>query len=167
MYGKEVSRHEQKMEEMLFQESLASPIDYLADFPEEEEEEVLPKVSLTPPKDFLADFPEEEEVMEESSEFYFEEEDLKQFREFALKKFSYYAYIEEAYDYTNPEALDVLLESLKNIFYDPEVQGLFKWLVNEQIEAFWETFYAKVDNLRNQWYINTQSDEKTKLSISF
>ena len=57
------------------------------------------------------------------------------------------------------EALDVLLESLKNIFYDPAVQALFKWLCNEQIEAFWETFYEKVNNIRNQWDEKTQNDE--------
>ena len=88
--------------------------------------------------------------MEETSQFLFTEEDLKDIKEFALKKYSYYASIEEAYDYSNPEALDVLLESLKNIYMDPEVKSLFKWLCNEYLEVFWETFYGKVDNLRMQ-----------------
>ena len=160
MYAKS-SSHDQKMKKMLFKESLkkATTKDFLADFPEEEEEEEFTKVSLTPPKDFLAEFPEEEEFTEESSQFYLTEEDLKEYRELALKKFGYYAHIEEAYDYGNPEALDVLLQSLKCILYDDEVINLFKWCNNNAIWDFWETFYEKVNNLRMTWEKNTQNEE--------
>ena len=160
MHGKS-SRRGQVVQAIMFQESLtnAGIKDFLADFPEEEEEEEFTKASLTPPKDFLAEFPEEEEFTEESSEFYLTEEDLKEYRELALKKFGYYAHIEEAYDYGNPEALDVLLQSLKCILYEDELKTLFKFSVNEQIEAFWETFYEQVDNLKMKWEENTHNDE--------
>ena len=127
MYAKSSSQ-EQKIKKMLFEESLkkATTKDFLADFPEEEEEEEFMKVSLTPPKDFLAEFPEEEEFTEVSMEFNEEEEtEYPYVKEVALKKYCYYAQIEEAYDYNNPESLDVLLQSLKCIFNDPEVLNLF------------------------------------------
>ena len=90
MHGKS-SRRGQVVQAIMFQESLtnAGIKDFLADFPEEEEEEEFTKASLTPPKDFLAEFPEEEEFTEECSEFYLTEEDLKEYRELALKKFGY------------------------------------------------------------------------------
>ena len=161
MYTKS-SSHEQKIKKMLFEESLkkATTKDFLADFPEEEEEEEFMKVSLTPPKDFLADFPEEEEFTEVSMEFNEEEEtEYPYVKEVALKKYCYYAQIEEAYDYNNPESLDVLLQSLKCILYDDEVINLFKWCNNNAIWDFWETFYEKVNNLRMTWEKNTQNEE--------